>query len=36
MKVLSLYDGISCGMIALKRADIKVENMLPYVFATQM
>jgi len=26
MNVLSLFDGISCGQIALKRADIKVDN----------
>ena len=26
MKVLSLFDGISCGMVALKRAGIPVEN----------
>lgn len=26
MKVLSLFDGISCGYIALERAGIKVEN----------
>ena len=26
MKVLSLFDGISCGMLALKRAGIPVEN----------
>ena len=28
MKVLSLFDGISCGMVALQRAGIKVENVL--------
>lgn len=27
MKVLSLFDGISCGMVALERAGIPVENM---------
>lgn len=26
MKILSLFDGISCGMLALKRAGIPVEN----------
>ena len=26
MKVLSLFDGISCGMLALKRAGIPVEE----------
>ena len=26
MKVLSLFDGISCGQLALERADIKVDN----------
>lgn len=26
MKVLSLFDGMSCGRIALERADIKVDN----------
>ena len=26
MNVLSLFDGISCGMIALERANIKVDN----------
>lgn len=26
MKVLSLFDGISCGMVALKRAGINVEK----------
>lgn len=26
MNVLSLFDGISCGMIALERAGIKVDN----------
>ena len=26
MKVLSLFDGISCGMVALERAGIKVEK----------
>ena len=26
MKVLSLFDGISCGMLALKRAGIEVEK----------
>ena len=25
MKVLSLFDGISCGMVALERAEIEVE-----------
>ena len=26
MNVLSLFDGISCGMVALKRAGIEVDN----------
>ena len=26
MKVLSLFDGISCGMVALERAGIPVES----------
>ena len=26
MNVLSLFDGISCGRIALERAGIKVDN----------
>ena len=26
MNVLSLFDGISCGMVALERAGIKVDN----------
>ena len=26
MRVLSLFDGISCGMLALERAGIPVEN----------
>lgn len=26
MKVLSLFDGISCGMVALERAKIPVEE----------
>ena len=26
MKVLSLFDGMSCGMIALERAGIKVDT----------
>lgn len=26
MNVLSLFDGISCGQVALERANIKVEN----------
>jgi DNA (cytosine-5)-methyltransferase 3A len=30
MKVLSLFDGISCGMIALERAGIKVERYKAY------
>lgn len=28
MNVLSLFDGISCGQIALERANIKVENIM--------
>lgn len=30
MKVLSLYDGISCGRIALERAGIKVDKYIAY------
>lgn len=30
MKVLSLFDGISCGMVALERAGIKVERYTAY------
>lgn len=30
MKVLSLFDGISCGMVALERAGIKVEQYAAY------
>ena len=30
MKVLSLFDGISCGMIALERAGIRVERYVAY------
>lgn len=30
MKVLSLFDGISCGMIALERAGIKVDKYTAY------
>lgn len=30
MKVLSLFDGISCGMIALERAGIKVDRYKAY------
>ena len=30
MKVLSLFDGISCGMVALERADIPVERYVAY------
>ncbi|MGN0532998.1 MAG: DNA cytosine methyltransferase [Eubacterium sp.] len=30
MKVLSLFDGISCGMIALERAEIPVERYVAY------
>ena len=30
MKVLSLYDGISCGMVALERAGIPVEKYVAY------
>lgn len=28
MKILSLFDGISCGMVALERAGIEVESMM--------
>lgn len=30
MKVLSLFDGISCGMVALERAEIPVERYFAY------
>ena len=30
MKVLGLFDGISCGMVALERAGIKVERYVAY------
>ena len=30
MKVLSLFDGISCGMVALVRAGIQVERYVAY------
>ena len=30
MKVLSLFDGISCGMVALERANINVERYVAY------
>ena len=30
MKVLSLFDGISCGMVALERANIKVDEYVAY------
>ena len=30
MKVLSLFDGISCGMVALEKANIPVERYVAY------
>ena len=30
MKVLSLFDGISCGMVALERVDIQVDRYIAY------
>ena len=30
MKVLSLFDGISCGILALQRAGISVERYVAY------
>lgn len=30
MKVLSLFDGISCGMVALERAEVPVERYVAY------
>lgn len=30
MRVLSLFDGISCGMVALERAGINVERYTAY------
>lgn len=30
LKVLSLFDGISCGMVALERAGISVERYVAY------
>lgn len=32
MKVLSLFDGISCGMVALERAGISVERYVAYEY----
>lgn len=33
MKVLSLFDGISCGRVALERAGIPVEKYIAYEIA---
>lgn len=30
IKVLSLFDGISCGMVALERAGFKVDEYIAY------
>ena len=30
MKVLSLFDGISCGMVALEKAGIQVDRYVAY------
>mgnify|MGYP003326223975 CR=1 FL=1 len=30
MKVISLFDGISCGMLALERAGIKVDQYVAF------
>ena len=30
IKVLSLFDGISCGMVALERANIPVKRYIAY------
>ena len=30
MNILSLFDGISCGMVALERAGIPVERYIAY------
>ena len=30
VKVLSLFDGISCGMVALERAGVPVERYVAY------
>lgn len=30
MDVLSLFDGISCGMVAAKRAGLKIDNYYAY------
>ena len=30
MKVLSLFDGISCGMVALERAGVNVDRYVAY------
>ena len=30
MKVLSLFDGISCGMVALERSGINIEKYVAY------
>ncbi len=32
MKILSLFDGISCGMVALERAEIYVERYDAFKF----
>jgi len=28
LKILSLFDGISCGMVAIERAGVEVENII--------
>ena len=36
MNVLSLFDGISCGRLALARAGIKVDRYVAYEIESQM
>ena len=36
LKVLSLFDGISCGMVALERANIPVEKYVAYEIAIKI
>lgn len=35
MRVLSLFDGISCGMVALERVGIPVERYVAYEYDEQ-
>ena len=34
IRVLSLFDGISCGMVALERAGIEVDEYIAYEIDT--